>query len=53
VEGAEAIAANAVEMARAGEVHSLCVHGDSPGAVEAAAAVRAALAKAGYDVRAW
>ena len=53
VEGAEAIAANAVAMARAGEVHSLCVHGDSPGAVEAAAAVRAALAEAGYDVRAW
>ncbi len=53
VEGADAIAANAVEMARAGEVRSLCVHGDSPGAVEAAAAVRAALAEAGYDVRAW
>jgi UPF0271 protein len=53
VEGADAIAANAVEMARAGEVRSLCVHGDSPGAVEAAAAVRAALADAGYDVRAW
>ena len=31
VEGADAIAANAVEMARAGEVRSLCVHGDSPG----------------------
>jgi UPF0271 protein len=53
VEGADAIAANAVEMARAGEVRSLCVHGDSPGAVEAAEAVRAALADAGYDVRPW
>jgi UPF0271 protein len=53
VEGADAIAANAVEMARAGEVRSLCVHGDSPGAVEAAQAVRDALAEAGYDVRAW
>ena len=53
VEGADAIAANAVEMARAGEVQSLCVHGDSPGAVEAAAAVRAGLAAAGYDVRPW
>jgi UPF0271 protein len=53
VEGADAIAANAVEMARAGEVRSLCVHGDSPGAVEAAGAVRAALADAGYDVRPW
>ena len=53
VEGADAIAANAVEMARRGEVRSLCVHGDSPGAVEAAEAVRAALAGAGYDVRPW
>ncbi len=53
VDGADAIAANAVEMARAGEVRSLCVHGDSPGAVEAARAVRDALAEAGYDVRAW
>ena len=53
VEGADAIAANAVEMARAGEVRSLCVHGDSPGAVEAARAVRDALADAGYDVRPW
>jgi UPF0271 protein len=53
VEGADAIAANAVEMARAGEVRSLCVHGDSPGAVGAAQAVRAALADAGYDVRPW
>jgi 5-oxoprolinase (ATP-hydrolysing) subunit A len=53
VEGADAIAANAVEMARAGEVRSLCVHGDSPGAVEAAQAVRDALTEAGYDVRPW
>lgn len=53
VEGAGDIAANAVEMAGAGEVQSLCVHGDSPGAVEAAVAVRGALVAAGYDVRAW
>jgi 5-oxoprolinase (ATP-hydrolysing) subunit A len=51
VEGAEAIAANAVAMAE--EVESLCVHGDSPGAVEAARAVRAALEAAGYDVTPW
>jgi UPF0271 protein len=51
VEGAEAIAANAVAMAA--DVQSLCVHGDSAGAVEAACAVREALAGAGYDVRAW
>ncbi len=53
VEGADAISANAVEMARGGEVRSLCVHGDSPGAVEAAESVRAALVEAGYDVRPW
>ena len=53
VEGAEAIAANAVEMAAGGEIQSLCVHGDSPGAVEAASAVRSALVRAGYDVRPW
>ena len=51
VEGAEAIAAQRRRMARDGVVRSLCVHGDSPGAVEAARAVRAALADAGYDVR--
>ncbi len=53
VEGAAAVAANAVRMARGGEVESLCVHGDSPGAVETAAAVRAALMGAGYDVTPW
>ena len=53
VERARDIAANAVDMARVGEVQSLCVHGDSPGAVEAAVAVRAALVEAGYDVRPW
>ncbi len=40
VDGADAIAANAVGMAQDGVVRSLCVHGDSPGAVEAARAVR-------------
>ncbi len=53
VEGAEAIAANAVSMSQAGNVRSLCVHGDSPGAVEAARAVREALEAAGYGVRSW
>jgi 5-oxoprolinase (ATP-hydrolysing) subunit A len=53
VRGAREIAANAVGMARSGEVQSLCVHGDSPGAVEAAVEVRAALVEAGYDVRPW
>jgi len=53
VEGKDAIAANAVDMARAGEVASLCVHGDSPGAVEAAVAVRAGLQENGWDVKPW
>ena len=51
VEGAEAIAANALALAE--EVQSLCVHGDSEGAVDAARAVRTALEAAGYDVRPW
>ena len=51
IEGSDAIAANAVELAA--EVRSVCVHGDSAGAVEAARAVRAALESAGYDVRPW
>jgi UPF0271 protein len=56
------VAARAVRMAADGEVvaidgsvvsvevRSLCVHGDSPGAVALAAAVRAALGDAGIDV---
>ncbi len=53
VEGAAAIAENALAMARGGEVQSLCLHGDSAGAVEAAAEVRRTLLEAGYDVRPW
>ena len=53
VEGPAAIAANAVRMATSGTIHSLCVHGDSAGAVEAATAVRAALEAERYDVRPW
>ena len=45
------IAGRAVEMARAGEVASLCLHGDSPGAVASAAAARAALEGAGFVLR--
>jgi UPF0271 protein len=58
----EAIAANAVAMATSGAVtaitgqrlprpvQSLCVHGDTPGAVAAARAVRRALLEAGISV---
>lgn len=42
------VAARAVELA--GAVDSVCVHGDSPGAVAAAVAVRRALEAAGFDV---
>lgn len=42
-----AAAEQAVRLARAGEVRSLCIHGDSPGAPAIAAAVTAALRDAG------
>ena len=48
---AEEVAARAVAMARSGEVDSVCVHGDSPGAVRTARAVRIALEVEGIDVR--
>jgi len=48
-----AAAEQAVRLAAAGVVRSLCVHGDSPGAAELAAAVRAALADAGVMVAAF
>jgi UPF0271 protein len=45
----DTIAANAVELARS--VDSVCVHGDSPGAVGHARAVRRALEAAGWELR--
>ncbi len=48
-----AVAAQAVRLASSGEVHSLCLHGDSPGAAASAAAVRAALSDAGIAVEAF
>jgi 5-oxoprolinase (ATP-hydrolysing) subunit A len=45
------IARRAVEMARSGLVDSVCVHGDSPGAVATARAVRNALEADGIAVR--
>ena len=47
----ELIAARAVELAV--EVESVCVHGDTPGAVAHAHAVRAALEAAGYLLQPW
>jgi len=47
------IADNAVSLARSGQVGSVCVHGDSPYAVDAARAVRAALEEAGFELMSW
>jgi UPF0271 protein len=43
-------ARRALEFARAGDVESICIHGDGPNAAELAAAVRAALEDAGVEV---
>lgn len=47
----EAVAQRAVELAARGQVDSLCLHGDSPGAVESARRVRAALEHSGWSLR--
>jgi UPF0271 protein len=46
------VVAGGVRMAREGRFRTLCVHGDTPGAVTLAARLHAALAAAGLDVRA-
>lgn len=46
-------ARRAVALARAGTVRSLCVHGDTPGAVAMARRVRAALETAGLQLKAF
>ena len=53
VHGADRVAANAVALTADGTVRTVCVHGDSPDAVATARAVRAALVRAGHDVRPW
>jgi UPF0271 protein len=53
VHDVDEVAANAVALAAAGSVRTVCVHGDSPGAVTTAHAVRRALLGAGHDVRPW
>lgn len=47
---ADAVAAQAVRLARGGECDTLCVHGDTPGAAGLARAVRDALHTAGVCV---
>jgi UPF0271 protein len=49
----EEVAANAVALASDPLLRTVCVHGDSPGAVATAHAVRRALEAAGYAVRPW
>ena len=44
-------AAQAVALAAQPTLHSICVHGDSPGAVEIAAMVRRRLERAGFTLR--
>ncbi len=51
VEDPDEIAARAVDLAA--RVHSVCVHGDHPDAVDRARVVRAALEAAGYELRPW
>jgi UPF0271 protein len=46
-----AVAARAVDLARSGTVDSICLHGDTPGAVALARAVRAALDAEAIDIR--
>lgn len=48
VHGSQAVAENAVRFARSGRARSLCLHGDSPGAVETARRVRSVLTEAGF-----
>lgn len=43
-------AAQAVRLAESGAVASICVHSDTPGASTVAAAVRAALTEAGFEI---
>jgi UPF0271 protein len=45
------VVAQALALVEAGSARSLCLHADTPGAVELARAVRSALADAGVDVR--
>lgn len=53
VHAAREVAANAVALAGTGQVQTVCVHGDSPGAVTTARAVRRALEAARFELRSW
>jgi UPF0271 protein len=49
----EAVSAHALQLAQGGDVRSICVHGDTPGAVALAQATRNALASAGISIKAF
>ena len=51
VERSEEAAAQAVELALAGRGESICLHGDTPHALEHARLIRARLAQAGFALR--
>ncbi len=53
VEDPDEITRNAVALARSGRVQTVCVHGDSPGAVRAAHQVAEGLRSAGFELAAW
>lgn len=48
-----AVAGQAIRLATSGSIHSLCLHGDTPGAPLLARSVRAALEESGFVVRAF
>ena len=49
----KAVASQALALVRTGQVQSICVHGDTPGAVALARATRAALEEAGVRIEAF
>jgi UPF0271 protein len=53
VRRAHQVAQNAVSLAESGAVRTVCVHGDSTGALRAAQAVRRALVDGGWQVCSW
>jgi UPF0271 protein len=52
IDDPERVARRAVEMATTSSVETLCIHSDTPGAVELARRIRAALTAAGIQIRA-
>lgn len=53
IHDAEAAARSALNLVRGGQVQTICVHGDTPGAVQMAQRVRAVLESEGVELRAF